>query len=187
MVINLLVKPTMKNLRPLLTWLKEAGQNLISLLEGLLLVPLALILLAFAIPAGAIHYGCTIGSRKQNAREIMTNTGTFSFLIAYSIDCLGNVVTPGLWNWLFLSKPGSFLFGIPGQSLSLVLGLNFYDDNLGAWGIRLFKLLNWIDPEHCVKAVDSYVAEAKHLLEVHELLMIKHETKIRTAEFLAKY
>ena len=177
----------MKTLAPQIAWLKEAGQNLIDLLEGLLLFVLAVILICIALPAGAIHYGCTIGSRKQTAREIMNNTGTFSFLVAYSIDCLGNVMTPGLWNWLFLKRLGSFLFGIPGQSLSLVLGLNFYDDNLGTWGERLFRFLNWIDPDHCLKAVNSYVSEAKNLLELHELLIIKHETKLMTAEFLAKY
>lgn len=168
-------------------WFKEAGKNVLSLLEGLLLAFLAVLLLCIAVPAGAIHYVCTVKGRKQKAREILTNTGTFSFLVAYSIDCFGNVVTPGLWNWLFLANPGTYLFGIPGQSLSLVLGLNYYDGNLGTWGARLRIFLNWIDPNHCEKAVDSYLAEAKHFQELHELLMINYETRLNKEAFLAKY
>ena len=68
----------MKRLAPLFAWLKEAVKNLLSLIKGLLLIPTALFLLALAIPAGVIHYFCTIGSRKQKAREIMTKTGNFS-------------------------------------------------------------------------------------------------------------
>ncbi len=169
-------------------WLKEAVINLLSLLKGLFLVAAAFFILALAIPAGAIHYFCTIGKKKQKAREIMQNSGIFSYLVALAIDHLGNVITPGLWNWLFLKNQDTpFPFGIPGQSLSQVLGFNYALDNLNEWGINMRHDLNTIDTDHCEKAVLSAVYEAKHLLEKYRRVQARMETIERTKEFLEKY
>lgn len=177
----------MKTLAPQITWLKEAAKNTLAVLQGILLIILALVLLAIAVPGSVIWYFATIWSKKEKARDIMRKSGNFFYLIALELDYLGNVACGGFLNWLFLKAKSPFPFGIPGQSVSEILGFNFKLDNLTEWGLNLRYDLNRIDPDHCEKAMASAIDDAKQLLETYRKFQSRIDTIERTKEFIAQY
>lgn len=172
----------MNKLNLLLSWFKEALNNLLSVLKGLLLVVVALALLAIAIPSAAVFYMCTIWGKKKEAREIMTGSGRFFYLVALAFDHLGNVVCPGLLSWLFLkSLETPFIFGTPGQSVSQVLGWNFALGNLSKTGLFLRRILNVFEAEHCEKAVAKTIEDARQYLQTCREAQNKIELTERTS------
>ena len=178
----------MKPLAPLFTWLKEAFKNLLSVLKGIVLIIVAVVLLAFAIPCGGIFYLCTIWSKKQEAREIMTNSGRFFYLVSLSFDHLGNVVCPGLFSWLFLESLNTpFVFGVPGQSISQVLGWNYLLGNLSGTGLFLRRILNVFETEHCERAVAKTLEDARAYLEKAREVQDIIEANDRKKAFELKY
>jgi 8-oxo-dGTP diphosphatase len=76
--------------------------------------------------------------------------------IATSIDASGNVVCKDLFN-LLLIKKGGYEFGKRRETISSVLGKNQRDGTLTAIGIRVAFILDKIDPNHCLKSIDSLV------------------------------
>lgn len=177
----------MKQIRPLFAWLKEAVQNTLAVLQGILLIILALVLLAIAVPGSVIWYFATIWSKKEKARDIMRKSADFFYLVALELDYLGNVACGGFLSWLFLQSKSPFPFGVPGQSVSEILGFNFKLDNLTEWGLNLRHDLNTIDPDHCEKAMATAIDDAKQLLETYRKVQSRIDTIERTKEFLARY
>lgn len=178
----------MKSFAPQIAWLKEALINLLKLIKGLFLTALAIFLLLLAVPIAAIHYLCTIWGKKQEAREILTNYGGFFYLVALALDHLGNVLCPSLFNWLFLkNKSVEFRFGVPGQSISLILGWNDKDGNLKKRGEWLEYVLDLIDPNHCQKAVEQSLIDARNYLETARIVQDRIEFRDRQLEFQSKY
>ena len=177
----------MKTLTPFFAWLKEAALNSFKVLQGLFLIIVAVVLLVLAIVGSIIWYFSTIWSKKQKARDIMIKSGNFFFLIALALDHLGNVACGGFLNWLLLKENSPMPFGVPGESVSEILGWNYALDNLSEWGLNLRHDLNMIDRDHCEDAMMSAIYEAKHLLDKYKLLQVKLETIENTKDFMAKY
>ena len=76
--------------------------------------------------------------------------------IATSIDASGNVVCKDLFN-LILIKKGGYDFGKRKETISSVLGKNQRDDTLTNTGKGVAFVLDKIDPNHCLKSIDSLV------------------------------
>lgn len=76
--------------------------------------------------------------------------------IATSIDASGNVVCKDLFN-LILIKKGGYDFGKRKETISSVLGKNQRDDTLTNTGKAVAFILDKIDPNHCLKSIDSLV------------------------------
>ena len=76
--------------------------------------------------------------------------------IATSIDASGNVVCKDLFN-LILIKKGGCEFGNRKETISSVLGKNQRDNTLTGIGKGVAFILDKIDPNHCLKSIDSLV------------------------------
>ena len=49
-----------------------------------------------------------------------------------------------------------YKFGVEGETISSALGKNERDGTLTKRGKQLVKLLNWLDKDHCRKAIVEY-------------------------------
>lgn len=174
-------------LKTIWIWLREAVINIFKLIISFGLIILAVFLTALAILVSAGWYLATIRSKRKKAREIMSATAVFNFLISLCIDHFGNVACGGFFNWLFLKKESSFPFGVPGESVSEILGWNYEIDNLSEWGLNLRHDLNIIDNDHCEKAMMKALFSAKNLIDRYKAIQTRIDTIERTREFLAKY
>jgi len=76
--------------------------------------------------------------------------------IATSVDASGNVVCKDLFN-LILIKKGGYEFGKRKETISSVLGKNQRDNTLTVIGKGVAFVLDKIDPNHCMKSIDSLV------------------------------
>lgn len=76
--------------------------------------------------------------------------------IATSIDASGNVVCKDLFNVL-LKKKGGYEFGNRKETISSALGKNQRDGTLTGLGRLIAFVLDKIDPNHCMKSIDSLV------------------------------
>lgn len=151
------------------------------------LIVLAILLTALTTLASIGWFFATIKRKKRNAREIFSSTSNFFFLIALAIDHLGNVICGGFLNWLFCKEDSPFPFGVPGESVSEILGWNYLLDNLTEWGLNLRHDLDIIDPNHCEKARLKSVEKAENLIEKFKLYQDRLQTLEDTKAFLAKY
>lgn len=73
--------------------------------------------------------------------------------IAIAIDQLGNVLCATLFNRLLITKDG-YKFGNRLLTVSYVLGVNELQGNLRKTGVWLVWLLDFLDENHCIKAVE---------------------------------
>ena len=76
--------------------------------------------------------------------------------IATSVDTSGNVVCKDLFN-LILKHKGGVEFGNRKETISSVLGKNQRDSTLTGTGRLIAFVLDKIDPNHCLKSIDSRV------------------------------
>jgi 8-oxo-dGTP diphosphatase len=76
--------------------------------------------------------------------------------IATSIDASGNVVCKDLFNLILIQK-GGYEFGKRKETISSALGKNQRDNTLTHTGKVIAFILDKIDPNHCLKSIDSLV------------------------------
>lgn len=76
--------------------------------------------------------------------------------IATSVDASGNVVCKDLFSLILIQK-GGYEFGKRKETISSVLGKNQRDGTLTGLGIWVANTLDKIDPNHCLKSIDSLV------------------------------
>ncbi len=151
------------NLSNLKSWLSEFFSNI-----GQLLLSFFLILVAFAlfIPCliASVIWKVVVSISKENrkARDIISGTKQFFLAIAIALDQLGNVAFGGFFNWLFLKdQEGLYNFGAAHETISEVLGWNLYLDHLNQKGKYMVALLDWIEKDHCIKAMRSGIETAQ--------------------------
>ena len=75
---------------------------------------------------------------------------------AITIDKLANREFRTLWNKVLIVETG-YRFGNINETISSALGKNQRDKTLSATGKALVFILDKIDPNHCVKSIDSRV------------------------------
>jgi len=82
----------------------------------------------------------------------LCNVNDYLFMIALSIDQLGNVIGGPLFNYILI-KENIYEFGDPDDTISYVLGRNEAVGNLSLLGKLIVWCLNIIDPGHTQMAV----------------------------------
>lgn len=105
---------------------------------------LLLIALLLIVPIGAVGFIYALFKRRL---------GYYFWLLALSIDQLGNAVCMHLFNDLLI-KPDGHRFGNPNETVSHVLGKNKETDTLYLLGRILSDVLGWIDQNHVEKAAN---------------------------------
>jgi hypothetical protein len=113
-------------------------------MRGLILLITALVLSVILMPVGFIF---------QIVVTLFRAVDTYLFHIAKSIDQHGNVVCAELFNLTLIKKKG-YKFGDMDKTISYVLGVNAEKKTLTYLGIGLGKLLNKIEKDHLIKAVN---------------------------------
>ena len=147
-------------------WLKEASKNIGYILLGIFLIVLAFgLILLTCFPAMA---WLIISSYKRHegkkARTILGGTAEFFLNIAAVVDVLGGVAFGGFFTWLFLTKDSKYIFGRITDTISYVLGFNETAGTLSKSGKIMVKVLDWLDPDHCQKALKLGAVESQRKL-----------------------
>lgn len=74
---------------------------------------------------------------------------------AVAIDQSGNVFCSDLFDYFLLTKDENrYKFGSPDETISGVLGKNFLRKSLSPVGIWLYNLLEKIEPNHSINAIE---------------------------------
>ena len=115
-------------------------------MKGFVLLLLAILLSVICFPVGWIYSMITF---KLSFKKL----GGYWFVIALSIDQLGNVVMSTLFNKILITKYGH-KFGDEDQTVSMVLGVNKAIGTLTKLGKLIADILNFIDPNHVEKAIE---------------------------------
>ena len=118
---------------------------------GVILMLVAVILGAIFIPIGFLY-----------SLLLVRNFNDYFFLIALSIDQLGNVICGPLMNCIFIKTTSYYQFGNPDDTISYVLGRNKQIDNLTNTAKVLDAILDFIDPGH----TDMAVVRAQRVREI---------------------
>jgi uncharacterized membrane protein YcfT len=114
-------------------------------MKSLILFLIAYILAFVLFPLGFIYALVTFRASKSK----------YLFNLAFALDKLGNATLGVVMNDL-LKKKGGLSFGNYDQTLSYCLGRNLQLGTLTRLGRGVRVILDWIDPNHCEKAVKSY-------------------------------
>ncbi len=79
----------------------------------------------------------------------------YFFKIAVSLDQLGNVICCEVLNAWMLKDNAIDFFGNPDETVSSVLGKNKLNQSLSGFGIIIDKILNKLDDNHSIKAIEE--------------------------------
>jgi hypothetical protein len=122
-------------------------------ISGILLFFTAVFLAFIIMPVGFL-YGIIQNMLKFKGKTLILVINKVFYMIAYSIDQLGNVVCQFLFNDTMVKKEG-YKFGDPDKTISYVLGINKQNNTLTGFGGLIVALLHLIDPYHVEKAVKN--------------------------------
>lgn len=122
---------------------------------GFILFFVALILSCVLYPIGIVYTILKL-IFTMTFLKIFKRLNNLFYIIAYSIDQLGNVICQDLFNDIFITKDG-YKFGNPDQTVSEVLGLNKLNGTLSKFGLRFSNFLNWLDKNHVENAAGYIV------------------------------
>lgn len=119
-------------------------------MKGLITLLTAILLAAIILPVGLLYtlIGITCF---QNQKKVRLNN--YLYLVALSIDQMGNVVAAYLFDDTLIRKRKGYRFGNPDETISGVLGKN--KNVLRRCGQWLYRLLNRIEKNHCEKAIEQ--------------------------------
>ena len=114
-------------------------------MRGFVLLIVAIVLAIIILPVG---FGYQIIS------SLFRALNEYLYKVAKSIDQLGNVVCRDLFNDTLIKK-GGYQFGNEDVTISHVLGKNDQTKTLSVMGKGLAWILNTIDKDHNVKAIEN--------------------------------
>jgi hypothetical protein len=117
-------------------------------MKGFILLIISILMSIILYPLGWIYSIITF-------RGSLKKLGSWWFIMAVSVDQLGNVVMSTLFNDILIRKYGH-KFGDEDQTISMVLGVNKAIGTLTKLGKLIADLLNKIDPNHVEKAIESH-------------------------------
>lgn len=120
-------------------------------MKNFLLLVVALALGVVLIPLGVV-FTVIQAVRQRSWRKIVGYLDHSAGALALAIDHFGNTLCRDLFNALFL-KRGGYGFGNIRETISSALGKNALGDKLTLAGWALVWLLDWIDPNHVMKAI----------------------------------
>lgn len=122
------------------------------MINALLLIA-ALVLAAFCFPLGVFFKLVEAIRRRKTIRLAVYLSRSFREG-ALAIDILGNVVCGDMFNAFFI-KHGGYYFGKQRETISSALGKNLQRGTLTKAGRLLAAILDFIDPNHCIKSIDN--------------------------------
>ncbi len=129
----------------------QSGQRKANLFTGLLLFIISILLFVTTTLFGFIYglfYTLFTGSLKR--------IGGFFLEMAIAIDQLGNVIMQHLLNALWVKGDG-YKFGNRDETISSALGKNKVQNTLTTFGRITVNILDKIDKNHVLDAIDYYV------------------------------
>ena len=117
-------------------------------MRGLIHFIVALILSQLILSVGFVY---SIG------KKILESVNDYLYSIAYYINMYSTYVCAELYNDIFIKKNigNKFLFGKRKVSISYHIGKNYQFNSLTFSGLLLYRLLNWIEKDHCIKAIQK--------------------------------
>jgi hypothetical protein len=113
-------------------------------MRGFVLLIAALVLSVVLLP---------IGFTFQVIATLFRSIDTYLFQMAKSIDQHGNLVCAELFNLTLIKRKG-YKFGDMDKTISYALGRNAETKTLTYLGKKLCKLLDIIEKDHVIKAVE---------------------------------
>jgi len=140
-----------------------------KLLISIVLLILALTLTIILAPLGVI-VALIRGIYKRKLKDWYVSMANYIFDMAYAVDQFGNVMMAPLFNILFMKKEVILIynlessikeqfidlrFGDPDETISSCLGRNYLTRNLTWTGKAMFVILDKIDPNHCIDAIEE--------------------------------
>ncbi len=145
----------------------------LKFIGSLLLIPLSVILF---IVLSVFGFGWSFWSLiyERSLNDVINGFSVYFLSIALSIDQLGNVAFKGLLTAVLIDekhKDKHYIFGDADETISEVLGWNERLENLSKTGLKLVKLLNWVEADHCELAMANAVLKA-------EAKMIHYKLKV---------
>ena len=117
-------------------------------MRGLILYLTALILKSIFYPIG-FTYSCFLTLFKNGYKEL----DNYLFKCAIADDQQANTYLAKLFNDILIQK-GGHKFGNPDETISSVLGKNFLIKKLSLAGKLLNWILNLIEKDHSIKAIE---------------------------------
>lgn len=114
-------------------------------MRGFILLIIAIFLAVIILPLGFIY---------QILNSLFKALNEYLFKVAKSIDQLANVVCRDLFNDVLIKK-GGYQFGNEDVTISHVLGKNEQTKTLSVMGKGLALILNTIDKDHNIKAIEN--------------------------------
>lgn len=125
-------------------------------MKGLILLTIAIVLGILFFPIGLLY---TFTKTFLNVSQtFIKRLRAYFFIIALSIDQLGNVIMQEIFNDLLI-LPGGNRFGNPDETISSVLGKNKLKNTLTRSGIILCKFLDLIERNHVEKSIEQNETE----------------------------
>ena len=118
-------------------------------MKGLILYLTALILKCIFYPFG-FAYSCFLTLFKNGYQEL----DGYLFNCAVADDQQANTYLAKLFNDILIKK-GGHKFGNPDETISSVLGKNFLKNKLSLAGKLLNWILNLIEQDHSIKAIEE--------------------------------
>lgn len=79
----------------------------------------------------------------------------WNFDLAIAQDQYGNTLGKAIWNGLLITKQSKHLFGNNDETISSVIGKNKRDKTLTFLGIFADKVLDMLDENHSIDAIDE--------------------------------
>lgn len=119
----------------------------ICFMKGFILLLIAVLMSIVLYPLGWIYSLITF-------RMSIKRLNGYLFVMALSVDQLGNVVMSTMFNDIMIKKYGH-KFGDEDQTISMVLGVNKAMGTLTKLGKLIADILNKIDPNHVEKAIEK--------------------------------
>lgn len=150
--------------------MKEAIKHIASVLTGMLLIPVAIIVIArLVIPALIWKIYVSIFHDEREARDILTGTASFFISIASSLDKFGNCAFGGFFN-AALTVNSVHPFGENTETVSIALGWAYKHNDLNKTGLMLRSFVNWIDftvSDHCEYSRLISIRKARKIMNEH--------------------
>jgi hypothetical protein len=119
----------------------------------MILYIIALILAIILTPIGII-FTFIKSFYKNSFKDAIKNLNLQFRTIAISIDQYGNVVCKDLFNYALITKKSKYLFGYEDDTISKIIGYNKLNNTLSNTGIIVEMILNFLDKNHSLKAIE---------------------------------
>lgn len=122
---------------------------------GVLLWILSLILSLVLLPVGIIFGLIQAIYKKKFFKTGIPNIDKKCLRLATGVDIFGNVACVELFNAVLITKDSKYKFGKHGETISEVIGYNLVCGTLTRTGKLLNSILDFIEKDHCLKAIQN--------------------------------